>query len=97
MVVALYVLASERDPRSMRGAIVMYLFIGIFTSIFWHLFYGIMDMRAVTRGLVFIPILLIGIFIGFKLFSPKLQNFYKQFCLILLIFISMASLLRNFI
>ena len=97
MVVALYVLASERDPRSMRGAIVMYLFIGIFTSIFWHLFYGIMDMRAVIRGLVFIPILLVGIFIGFKLFSPKLQNFYKQFCLILLIFISMASLLRNFI
>ena len=94
MVIALYVLASEENPRSMRGAIVMFLFIGLFTSMIWYIIYGIMDIRAAIRGVVFTPILLVGIFIGFKLFSPILQNFYKQFCLILLVFISVIGLVR---
>ncbi|MDC0095100.1 sulfite exporter TauE/SafE family protein [Amylibacter sp.] len=94
MVIALYVLASEENPRSMRGAIVMFLFIGLFTSMIWYIIYGIMDIRAAIRGVVFTPILLVGIFIGFRLFSPILQNFYKQFCLILLVFISVIGLVR---
>jgi uncharacterized membrane protein YfcA len=97
MVIALYVLASEENPRSMRGAIIMFLFIGLFTLMIWHFIYGIMDSRAVLRGAVFTPILLIGILIGSRLFSPMLQNFYKQFCLILLVFISVINLLRAFI
>ncbi|MDG1946632.1 MAG: sulfite exporter TauE/SafE family protein [Amylibacter sp.] len=94
MVVALYVLASEESPKSMRGAIVMFLFIGLFTSMIWYLIYGIMDTRAALRGVIFIPILLVGIFIGFRLFSPVLQKFYKQFCLVLLILISLIGLFR---
>ncbi|MBT6833493.1 MAG: sulfite exporter TauE/SafE family protein, partial [Rhodobacterales bacterium] len=94
MVIALYVLASEENPRSMRGAIVMFLFIGLFTSMIWYIIYGIMDIRAAIRGVVFTPILLVGIFIGFRLFSPILQNFYKQFCLILLVFVSVIGLIR---
>lgn len=92
MVVALYVLASKIDPRSMRGALVMYLFVGMFTSLAWHLLYGIMDMRALMRGLVFIPPLLIGVFIGVQLFRPSLQGFYKRFCLVLLMCLSLAGL-----
>ena len=94
MVIALYVLASGESAKSMRGAIVMFLFIGLFTSMIWYLIYGIMDVRAALRGAVFTPILLVGIFIGFRLFSPILQNFYKQFCLILLVFISVIGLVR---
>jgi uncharacterized membrane protein YfcA len=93
MVVALYVLASKIDPRSMRGALVMYLFIGMFTSLVWHLLYGIMDMRALMRGLVFAPPLLIGVLIGVGLFRPSLQRFYKQFCLVLLMCLSAAGLI----
>ncbi|MGY9052781.1 MAG: sulfite exporter TauE/SafE family protein, partial [Rhodobacterales bacterium] len=50
MVVALYVLASKIDPRSMRGALVMYLFIGLFTSLIWHLIYGLLICREVPEG-----------------------------------------------
>lgn len=92
MVVALYVLASKIDPRSMRGAMVMYLFIGMFTSLVWHLLYGIMDMRALMRGVVFVVPLLVGVFIGVSLFRPSLQGFYKRFCLALLMCLSMAGL-----
>jgi len=97
MVIALYVLASGESAKSMRGAIVMFLFIGLFTSMIWYLIYGIMDVRAALRGAVFTPILLVGIFIGFRLFSPTLQKFYKQFCLVLLILISLIGLFRAFI
>ena len=97
MVIALYVLASGESAKSMRGAIIMFLFIGLFTSMIWYLIYGIMDVRAALRGAVFTPILLVGIFIGFRLFSPTLQKFYKQFCLVLLILISLIGLFRAFI
>jgi uncharacterized membrane protein YfcA len=93
MVVALYVLASKIDPRSMRGALVMYLFIGMFTSLVWHLSYGIMDMRAVMRGVVFAPVILVGVFLGTALFRPSLQGFYKRFCLVLLMCLSGAGLI----
>ena len=93
MVVALYVLASKSDPRSMRGALVMFLFVGMFTSLVWHLSYGILDMRAVMRGVVFAPVLLIGVFIGANLFRPSLQGFYKRFCLVLLMCLSVAGLI----
>jgi len=56
-----------------------------------------MDTRAALRGVIFTPILLVGIFIGFRLFSPVLQKFYKQFCLVLLILISLIGLFRAFI
>ena len=97
MVIALYVLASEESAKSTRGAIVMFLFIGLFTSMIWYLIYGIMDARAAIRGAIFTPILLVGIFIGSSLFSPTLQKFYRQFCLVLLILISLIGLLRTFI
>ena len=92
MVVALYVLASKIDPRAVK-CLVMYLFIGLFTSLIWHLIYGIMDVQAVTRGIVFAPVLLAGVFIGYSLFSPALQAFYKRFCLVLLMCLSIAGLL----
>ena len=96
MVVALYVLASKVEPRSMRGALVMYLFIGLFTSLIWYLIYGIMDVRAVIRGIVFAPVLFAGVLIGFSLFSPALQVFYKRFCLVLLMCLSIVGLLIAF-
>jgi uncharacterized membrane protein YfcA len=97
LVIALYVLTNQESAKSTRGAIVMFLFIGLFTSMIWYLLYGIMDARAAIRGAIFTPILLVGIFIGSRLFSPTLQKFYRQFCLVLLILISLIGLFRTFI
>ena len=74
MVIALYVLASGESAKSMRGAIVMFLFIGLFTSMIWYLIYGIMDVRAALRGAVFTPILLVGIFMSKEVVAPFISQ-----------------------
>ncbi len=94
MVVALYVLASKSEPRSMRGSLVMFLFIGMFTSLVYYVLYGIMDRQALLRGLVFTPVVLFGVVLGGALFRPSLAVFYKQFCLLLLVALSIVGLLR---
>jgi len=71
------------------------LFVGMFTSLVWHLSYGIMDMRALMRGVVFAPVLLVGVFVGVSLFRPSLQGFYKRFCLVLLMCLSIAGLVSQ--
>lgn len=94
MVVALYVLSSNNDAKAMRGSLVMYLFIGMFTSLIYLFLYGMMDMQALRRGLLFTPIVLAGVFAGSYLFRPSLAVFYKRFCLVLLIALSALGLLR---
>lgn len=94
MVVALYVLSSKSEPKTMRGSLVMFLFIGMFTSLIYLILYGVMDQQAVRRGLVFTPVLMIGVLLGTYMFRPSLAVFYKQFCLVLLVALSLLGLMR---
>jgi len=96
LVVALYVLASKSDPRTMRASLVMFLALGMFTTVFYHLAFGILDKQAFIRGAVFTPIVLSGVFIGSSLFRPSLAGFYKTFCLVLLITLSLVGIARLF-
>lgn len=94
MVVALYVLASKSEPRTMRASLVMFLALSMFTTVIYQYAFGVMNMLAFTRGAVFAPLVLLGVFIGSSLFRPSLAGFYKRFCLILLIALSVAGLAR---
>ncbi len=94
MVIALYVLGREVPPRTMRASMVMFLFIGMFTSILYLLGFGVMDKLAISRGLLLAPIVAIGVLIGSRFFRPSLENIYKKFCLGLLIFLASAGLVR---
>ena len=94
LVVALYVLASDREPKVMRASLVMYLFIGMFTSLIFMLFYNVMTIQAVWRALVFTPVLLAGVGLGTLLFRPSLILFYKRACLLLLISLCLVGLAR---
>lgn len=94
MVVALYVLSSKAEPRAMRASLVMFLFVGMFTSLVYQLLYGVMDGLAFRRGLVFSPIILIGTFLGSAMFRPALIGFYRQFCLLLLVSLALFGLVR---
>lgn len=96
MVVALYVLASQLDARSIRGSLVMFLAIGMFTSFFYQLGFGVMNGIAFARGMVFAPVVLIGVYLGAGLFRPSLAKFYKTFCLILLVVLSAIGIFRMF-
>jgi len=94
MVVALYVLARETEPRRMRASLVMFLFIGMFTSLVYLLAYDVMNHQALWRGLVLSPVVLAGVFLGTLLFRPSLAHLYKQACLLVLIMLCVAGLAR---
>ncbi|MEO0547124.1 MAG: TSUP family transporter [Pseudomonadota bacterium] len=94
MVVALYVLARDAPAAIMRSSMVMYLFIGSATSFIYLWLYDMVTIAVVSRALVFVPVVIVGVLIGKWLFQPKLEPYYKPFCLVLLMALASAGLLR---
>ena len=94
MVVALYVLSQDAAANKMRAALVLFLFIGALTSMITLLYFGVMDSIATIRGIIFAPIVAIGVFIGQRLFTPRLAGYYRPFCLTLLCALAGAGLVR---
>lgn len=97
MVVALYVLSQNDNARSMRGTLVLYLFIGSFGSLIYLLWFGVMTLAATYAALLLAPATLLGVWLGSKLFNPRWEPYYKPFCLCLLIGIAALSLIRSLI
>jgi len=95
MVVALYVLARNDEPAKMRATLVAFLFISSATSILTHFWFGTMNTTSTMRGLAFILPCVLGVLIGQRLFTPRLQPYYRPTCLTLLIGLSAVSLGRS--
>ena len=95
MVVALYVLASEAAARSMRGTLVLYLFLSLIMSMIIMVSFGVMTDTSVTRGLIFAIPTVFGVFIGQQLFIERLAAYYRPFCLVLLCALAGAGLIRT--
>jgi uncharacterized membrane protein YfcA len=95
MVVALYVLAREAEPREMRATLIAFLLFGSLTSLLTHLYFGTMNSVSALRGIFFMIPCLIGVYLGQRLFTPKLQPYYRSVCLTLLIGLGAVSLLRS--
>ncbi len=95
MVIALYILASPKKAREMRGALVLYLFFGMLTSSVTLFLFGVLDEKAVVRGAIFSPLVLAGVFVGSKLFSRSLDQTYRRGCLYLLMLFAGAGLIRT--
>ena len=97
MIVALYVLAQEAVARSMRGSLVLFLFLSSLASMVIHILFGTMTLLAITRGLIFAPAVVLGVAVGTMMFQPKYETYYKPFCLVLLIVLAAAGLVRLFL
>ena len=95
MVVALYVLASDAPARQMRGSLVLFLFLGSITSMITLLAFGVMDFSGISRGLAFVLPTLFGVYMGQRLFTPALAQYYRPFCLTLLCGLAGAGLIRT--
>lgn len=95
MVVALFVLARSDEPAKMRATLVAYLFISSATAMLTHLWFGTMNATSTVRGLAFILPCVIGVLIGQRLFTPRLQPYYRPTCLTLLIGLGAVSLGRS--
>lgn len=95
MVVAFYVLASDAPARSMRGSLVLFLFLGSLLSMITLLIFGAMDAVAIQRGLIFAVPTVVGVFLGQKLFTERLAPYYRPFCLTLLVCLASVGLIRT--
>lgn len=94
MVVALYVLVSQAPARQMRATLVVFLFFSGALSLIILLTFGVMDDRASLRGVILSIPTTIGVYLGTKFFIPKLEPFYRPFCLLLLIGLAVVGLVR---
>jgi uncharacterized membrane protein YfcA len=97
MVVAFYVLASNAPARSMRGSLVLYLFLGSISSMIIQLAFGVMNFSGVARGLVFAAPTFVGVFIGQQFFTERLSRYYRPFCLALLCGLASVGLIRTLV
>lgn len=95
MVIALFVLSLGSAARSMRGTLVLYLFVSSLLSVFIQLGFGVMTTTGAVRGLVLIPPTLLGVWLGTQLFIPRWEAYYKPFCLVLLIGLATLGLIRT--
>lgn len=97
MVVALYVLSQNDSARSMRGSLVLYLFVGSLGALIYLLLFGVMTREAALAAITMVPITLLGVWLGTKLFNPRWEPYYKPVCLCLLIGLAAVSLIRSLI
>lgn len=95
MVVALYVLSQNAPAAKMRAALVLYLFISMFTSLIYYLLADVMNLQAVWRGLAFAAPAGFGVWLGQQLFMPRFAAYYRPFCLSLLCALAVISAVRT--
>lgn len=95
LLIALYTLARDLPARTMRGTLSIYLMGAGVLGLITHLAIGTMDQAAVARGLFFIFPTLVGLYVGRALFVPRLEPYYKPFCLMLLLGLASLGLIRT--
>lgn len=94
MAAALYVLSQKASAPRIRATLVMYLFLSMFVGSIWLALGGLLNALAITRALTLAPLTIAGVLLGSVFFRPSLESAYKRFCLVLLIALAAAGLLR---
>ncbi|MEP5762100.1 MAG: sulfite exporter TauE/SafE family protein [Litoreibacter sp.] len=94
MFIALYTLARELPPRTMRGTLSIYLFGAGALGLITHLIAATMDQTAIARGVTLIAPALAGLYVGRLFFIERLTPYYKPACLTLLMSLAMLGLAR---
>lgn len=95
MVIALFVMARDLPARAMRASLVLFLLLSSFTTMIYLLSFGLMDHQAALRGALFMVPSSLGVFLGSRLFIPRLVPWYRPLCLTLLIGLALLSLWRT--
>lgn len=95
MVVALYVMSQNTAAAKMRAALVLFLFISLSTSVIYYLIEDVMNGQAAARGFSLAIFAAAGVFAGQRLFVPRLEPYYRPFCLTLLCGLATLGLIRT--
>ena len=94
MVVALYMLSRDDSARIIRATLVMYLLLGSLIFVIFLGAYGMMTPTAIWRGIIFSFVSVLGVIVGKMLFMPRLEAYYRPFCLCLLVGLSGIGIVR---
>lgn len=94
MVIVIYIFSLGRKAKVIRASLVMYLFLTLITSLFYLVFFGLMNSEVIWRGAFLSVPVVAGVLIGTSLFSKTHEKFYRHFCLGLLILLALTGLLR---
>lgn len=94
MVVVIYVFSLGQKAVVIRASLVMYLFLSLVISLFYYIYFDLMNEDILWRGAILSVPTIIGVLIGSSLFSKSHEKFYRIFCLGLLIFLAATGLLR---
>jgi hypothetical protein len=95
--VLVYLLAGNDPPARHRANIITYYMatqIPLIAIMFWS---GIAGWDSVMRGIVLLPLMLVGSWIGAKLFQPENERLYRNVALVILFCAGGFGLLRDFI
>lgn len=95
MVVALYVLSQDAPAAKMRAALVLFLFISGFTTAITYTITGVLTGEALARGAALTVFAAGGVYAGQKLFTERLSQYYRPFCLTLLMSLAGLGLIRT--
>ena len=91
---ALYVLAQEASAKVMRASIILYLIFSAFISGAMLAAFGLIDAQSLSRSAVLIVPAIAGTLIGQRFFIDRFAQYYRPFCLTLLIALALAGLAR---
>lgn len=94
MFIALFALARDLPARVMRGSLNIYLLGAGVLGLVTHLLIGTMDATAVARAGVLVPAVVLGVVLGRAAFIPRWERYYRPACLVLLLGLASAGLIR---
>ncbi|MCM2563050.1 TSUP family transporter [Lutimaribacter sp. EGI FJ00015] len=95
LVHALYIMARNLPPRSMRGTMIVIITIGGTITFFWQVVLGILTTQATLRyGVLLVPFVA-GLALGRHYFTPETEQHYRPVCLTLLVVLAALGLVRQ--
>lgn len=95
LVHALYIMARNLPPRTMRGTMILIITIGGSVTFFWQMVLGILTMQAALRYGVLLAPFAAGLWLGRRYFTPENERHYRPVSLALLVVLASAGLVRQ--
>jgi uncharacterized membrane protein YfcA len=95
--VLMYLLAGNDPPARHRANIIMYYMATQFPLILIMFWYGLAGIGAIVRGIVLLPLMLLGAWIGHLLFDPHNERLYRRVALVILFGAGTFGLLRDWL
>ena len=94
LVIAVYTLSLGRPAAVIRGTLIAFIFVSVGVSALAYTLFGIFTTESFVRAALLAGPVLAGVGIGIRMFSRARETLYRRICLVILITLASAGLLR---